>query len=852
MGTRLTASAGVPSGFAVQSVVPTGISSPTAMKFAPDGRLFVCEQGGRLVIIKNGQLVSRSFVNLTTKVNSAGERGLLGVAFDPNFATNQFVYLYYTANSPTVHNRVSRFTASGDQAVPGSEVVILELESLSDATNHNGGAIHFGPDGKLYVAQGENANGAYAQTLSNRLGKILRINPNGTIPTDNPFYNTATGVNRAIWALGLRNPFSFAFQPGSTVNRIYINDVGEDSWEEFNEGIAGSNYGWPNTEGVTSNSSYRSPLHAYGHGIGSTTGCAIVGSAFYNPGIVNFPAPYVGKYFFADYCSGWIRYYAPATGTVSGFATGIASPIDLKVGPDGKLYYLAIGSGSTTGGVFRITYTGSLVPSITTHPASQTVPNGGSATFSVTASGTGPLSYQWQRNGVNISGARSPSYSIGPVTSADHGATFRVVVANAAGSVTSNSATLSVTSNRPPTATISAPATNSRYRGGDTILYSGSGTDAEDGPLPASAFTWEVLFHHDTHTHPFIAPRSGSKSGSFVIPTTGHTESNVWHRIHLTVTDSGGLKARTYVDVLPRTVTLQFTTSPSGLRFTLDDQPKTAALSVVSVVGIQRKLGVISPQTAGGSTYVFRSWSDGGAATHTISTPSTNSTYTATYATQTSSAADLVAAFAFDEGRGTTAWDSSVQGNDGTIAGASWVGPGRSGSGFALSFDGVNDWLTVPDDGPALDLSSTMTLAAWIYAARTAGWQSVIVKERPGQPAVYGLWASTGPDQRPSGKVYLTVGANQRVFGQNPLVLNRWTHLAMTYDGSALRFYVNGSLISSRAVSGVIQVSTGHLRIGGNSVFGEFFKGRIDDVRVYRRALSATEITSDMNRPVGR
>lgn len=125
------------------------------------------------------------------------------------------MYVYYTATAPNIHNRVSRFTADGDVAMPGSEVAVLDLEPLSIATNHNGGAIHFGPDGKLYVAVGENANGSNSQSLGNRLGKILRINPDGSIPADNPFYTTSVGVNRAIWALGLRNPFTFAIQPSS-------------------------------------------------------------------------------------------------------------------------------------------------------------------------------------------------------------------------------------------------------------------------------------------------------------------------------------------------------------------------------------------------------------------------------------------------------------------------------------------------------------------------------------------------------------------------------------------------------------------------------------------------------------
>ena len=213
----------LPPGF-TETQVASGLANPTAMAFAPDGRLFVALQGGALRVIKNGALLATPFISLS--VNASGERGLLGVAFDPDFANNNFIYLYYTTSASPIHNRVSRFTANGDVALSGSELAILYLENLS-ATNHNGGALHFGPDGKLYVAVGENAVGSNAQALTNRLGKMLRINTDGTIPTDNPFYNTASGENRAIWTTGLRNPFTFAFQNGT--GRLFSNDVGQNT-----------------------------------------------------------------------------------------------------------------------------------------------------------------------------------------------------------------------------------------------------------------------------------------------------------------------------------------------------------------------------------------------------------------------------------------------------------------------------------------------------------------------------------------------------------------------------------------------------------------------------------------------
>lgn len=361
----LANAATVPAGF-TDAVVAAGLNNPTAMALAPDGRIFVCQQGGALRVIKNGVLLATPF--LTVPVDSSGERGLLGVAFDPNFVSNQLVYIYYTATTPTIHNRISRFTASGDVALAGSETIIMDLPNLSSATNHNGGAIHFGPDGLLYVAVGDNANGANAQTLATRLGKMLRITSTGGIPTNNPFFNTATGDNRAIWALGVRNPFTFSFQGGT--GRMFINDVGQNVWEEINDGIPGSNYGWPNCEGFCNppNANFRDPIFAYQNDANT---CAITGGAFYNPTAPQFPAQFVGNYFFADFCGGWIRRLDPANGNaVTDFATGVSLPVDLQVSADGFLYYLARGAGAVGRIGFQQGGADNIAPSVAiTNPA---------------------------------------------------------------------------------------------------------------------------------------------------------------------------------------------------------------------------------------------------------------------------------------------------------------------------------------------------------------------------------------------------------------------------------------------------------------------------------------------------
>jgi glucose/arabinose dehydrogenase len=618
---RLGSPASVPSGF-VDAQVASGLSGPTSMTFAPDGRLFVCEQGGRLRVIKNGSLLSTPF--LTVSVSSSGERGLLGVAFDPGFATNHFLYIYYTTSSSPIHNRVARYTANGDVAVAGSAMTLLDLPSLSSATNHNGGAMHFGNDGKLYIAVGENANGSNAQSMTTVLGKMLRINGDGTIPSDNPFFGSTSGMNRAIWALGLRNPFTFEFRRSN--GRMFINDVGNATWEEIDEGMAGANYGWPTTEGDTSDPRFKAPFYFYRND--RSTVCAIAGGTFYDPTAVQFPSSYVGQYFFADYCGNFIKKIDPANKAVTTFATGINGPVDLDVGPDGQLYYLAHGSGTV--GRIRSSATGQ-APSFTEQPASVTRGIGQTATFTVAATGTQPLSYQWQRGTTNISGATSASYTTEALDTADNGAQFRVVVTNSIGSATSNSATLTVLNDHPPTPSIDVPVSGSFYRAGDTISYSGSATDQEDPSFSPGQFSWKIDFHHDTHTHPFLLETPGATGGTFTVPRDGETSTNVWFRIYLTVTDSAGLTTRVARDIHPRTANLALQTDPPGLSLTVDGSPVSTPLTVPAVVGMNRALGAPSPQIVGGITYAFDSWSDGGAATHDITVPGTDTTYRAVF-----------------------------------------------------------------------------------------------------------------------------------------------------------------------------------------------------------------------------
>lgn len=628
----------VPAGF-VETQIATGLVSPSAMAFAPDGRLFIAEQGGVVKVVKDGQLLPQPFV--TVNEDSNGERGLLGIAFDPDFATNQFVYLYYTAATPASHNVVSRFVANGDVAT-GTETILFDLPDIGSAIWHMGGAINFGPDGKLYVAIGDYQVPEYSQRMDVPMGKILRINKDGTIPADNPFYNTTTGINRSIWALGLRNPFTTAFQPGT--GRLFINDVGQGSFEEVNDGAAGRNYGWPATEGnfnQTSFPNFTQPFYTYGR----SDGCAVMGGAFYNGVAAQFPAQYQGKYFFADFCNGWVRTIDPATKAIATFATGLSFPTGVTLAPDGSLWHMdrgqQTGGQPTTGKLFQVRYTVDQPPFVSGQPASQTVPVGEPVTFAVAAAGSPPLSYQWQRQRPgatgfeDIPGATAGEYTVGAVAPVDSGTRFRAVVTNPFGTATSADATLTVTSNTRPTPTIVTPDAAALYSGGQTIAYSGTAADAEDGDLPASAFTWWVDLHHDQHSHPFVSPTPGNKGGTFVVPTSGETSANVWYRINLTVTDAQGLTRSTFRDVRPRTANVTLASNVPGVRVNLDGQPQTTPVTFRGVAGIVRSLSAPVVQVVNGVTYEFDYWSDDGLPAHAINFPAADRTYTAYYRTST-------------------------------------------------------------------------------------------------------------------------------------------------------------------------------------------------------------------------
>ncbi len=358
-----------------------GKLNPTQMEFAPDGRLFVNFKDGAVRIIKKDSLLPKPFAKVITEVTE--EQGLIGITFHPKFPDSPWVYVYYTVPDGAMprHNRISRFQANGDTAIGGEKILFDSDPSYSAADSHPihvSGGLHFSPkDGKLYLAIGNTSKDMYSQSMTLNLGKILRFNPDGTIPTDNPFYATATGNNRAIWALGLRNPFTTSFQ--NTTGRFFINDVQDFGPEVVQEGVAGANYGYPHYQGGKGNGLYpanspgtlKLPVHI--DAVHETGVCAITGASFYNATKVhNFPPKYRNYFFFMDYCGSWIHTLDLDNNYAVGqFATKISNPLDIKFSPvDGAMYYIAKQGGgntsTTNGAVYKVWYGDSIVTSLKT------------------------------------------------------------------------------------------------------------------------------------------------------------------------------------------------------------------------------------------------------------------------------------------------------------------------------------------------------------------------------------------------------------------------------------------------------------------------------------------------------
>ncbi|MEU4295057.1 PQQ-dependent sugar dehydrogenase [Kribbella sp. NPDC026596] len=727
----------LPTGFR-DTVVLSGLTNPTVLQFAPDGRIFVGQKNGVIKVFQSLTDTSPITVaNLSTQVDDYWDRGLLGLAVPPNFPTNPYLYVLYAYDAPIggtaptwsdacptppgpttdgclVSARLSRLQISGN-VMTGSEQVLIN-DWCQQYPSHSVGTLLFGRDGYLYVSGGDGASfnnvdyGQYGSTYAGDKanpcgdppgaagtalappgaeggalrsqsvrrtdgpatldGAVLRIDPiTGAGVAGNPFFSSPDPNARRIVAYGLRNPFRITQRPGT--DELWVGDVGWNTWEEINRVVSpttATNLGWPCYEGSSLQGGYQgaglsqcsslystpgsvvSPYYAYNHNacVVSYSGCrtggsSITGIAFYQSG--SYPSQYNGALFFADHTRDEIWAMLPGTNGLPDPArlqsfvgvdsTGGAAghPVDLKIGPGGDLFYVDMEGGS----IHRITYTAANQPptaAFTANPSSGPVPLTVSFNGTTSSDPEGrPLTYSWDLNGDGTYGdATGATTSYTYTTAGTYHPSLRV--ADDQGASDTTSATITA-GNTAPTAIIDTPASSLVWKVGDTIPFSGHATDAQDGTLPSSALNWSLIMHHcftptDCHTH-MLQTFNSVSSGSFTTPDHAYP---CWLELVLTATDSGGLASTTSVRLDPRTVVLTFRTNPGGLNLTnmvVNEAPRATPFSVTVVVGSANSVSAPSPQVFNKSTYNFVSWSDGGPQSHTITAPSANTTYTATY-----------------------------------------------------------------------------------------------------------------------------------------------------------------------------------------------------------------------------
>jgi glucose/arabinose dehydrogenase len=710
----------VRSGFEDRLVVSPG-DRPMGLAFTPDGRMLIPLKHGQVRMYKNGQLLQTPALSISGRICSGRESGLLGIALDPDFGTpgHNYVYLFYTyreagscpadwnpSNADNPVNRVSRFVMSGDTINPSSEEVLID-NIPSPTGNHNSGDLSFGKDGYLYVSVGDGQcdyardSGCQINNDASRdqnilLGKILRITRSGGIPASNPY----TGVDSArcnltgrtdpgkkcqeTFAWGLRNPFRFAFDPDASDTRFFIGDVGNEAWEEIDQGKKGADYAWNLCEGNHDNPSmtgsvdcsaapYTPPIYEYSH----DTGCsAIVGAAFVPNGV--WPAEHDNSYLYGDYVCNKIFELKPdgAGGfTRTEFATdlGEGGPIAMAFGPhgSGQALYYATGF-ANSGEVRRIAYTGNanrpptaeLTADPTSGPSPLTVDFDASASSDPDTGDT--LTYIWDfGDGSATRRTSTPKTSYTYSTEGAFSASLRVEDNHGA---VSDPKTVRIDSgNEAPTPVIESPSQDLLFRVGQQITLSGSATDAEDGTLSNELLQWEVLLHHNgDHTHPILSESGNDLTITAPMPEAlDATGAGNFLEVSLTATDSAGLSKTITQDVQPNRVDLSFATNPSGLSVQISGETFTTPETLVSWEGYKLNVNASSPQSFSGKSYVFSSWSDGKAKQHSIVTGATPGTYTATFEACTNSGTS-----ASETLRGTSAADIiCAKGGNDTVEG---------------------------------------------------------------------------------------------------------------------------------------------------------------------------------------
>ncbi|MEX1073176.1 MAG: LamG-like jellyroll fold domain-containing protein [Chloroflexota bacterium] len=565
---------------------------------------------------------------------------------------------------------VSSKTASGPIPVqagvlvigskPGTVVAADHFDGVIDDVSIHGVALTASQITQLWQAGNQTQPGTDPVSLD---GGILRVDPStGAGAPGNPLISSTDPNARRLVAEGFRNPFRFTIRPGT--NEVWAGDVGWNTWEEINRLVTPAdatvdNFGWPCYEGSLRQSQYdsadlnlcenlygdgasavKAPYFAYRHsdqvvpGEGCQAGSSsIAGLAFYESG--PYPLAYDDALFFADYSRDciWVMQAGanglPDPGEITTFVDGAANPVQLKVGPNGDLFYLDFDGGT----IHRVTFSEGNQPPTAVAAAN---PTSGPVPLLVSFSGTGSsdpeggtLTYDWDLDGdgdYDDSSSATPSWTY----STSQTVIVGLRVTDPGGAMDTGSVTITA-GNSPPTAFIDTPADGSLWQVGEVISFSGHATDPNQaGNLPPSALSWSLDIQHcpsTCHAHP-VQDFAGVASGSFTAPDH---EYYSYLELTLTATDAQGLTDSDTIQLEPRTVALAFATNPSGLQLAVNGTSAAAPFTRTVIIGSTNTISATTPQSLGGTNYSWTSWSPPGAQTHDIIAPAQATTYTATY-----------------------------------------------------------------------------------------------------------------------------------------------------------------------------------------------------------------------------
>ncbi len=790
--------------------VASGFGLPSSGVFLPDGRMLITTLQGRIFIttpLDQRPVLSSVYMDIPN-VNNTGEHGLIEIMLDPQFSSNNHFYVFYSTQGNK--NRVSRFTHNGNNASPASEQIIFETVTPFSSCCHIGGGMAFVDNNTILLCVGDDFAPALAQNMASPYGKVHRVRKDGTLPSDNPYFDgtpgnlNASGVLKSIYCAGLRNPFRASVNP--TTGQFLIGEVGGNdhavAWEDLHVASPAANFGWPfcgdggrTPTGACLDPLYSDPLFTYPH---AGTGASITAGIVYTGSM--FPAEWQGLYIYGDYARDELRYLTmdqdgAATGNLPFLNAGVGGTFPLSVvkllqGPDGSLYYIDLVSEfvTYTGALHRIFYSANTAPEC--GPVTASPNDGPGPTLTTTLSGSAsdaegdPLSFSW------TPGDGGPALT-GPTVSHTYTApgTYLPTLLVSDGNSTINCGSVAVTLGSPPTAQILDPVTGSLFRSGEVVTFTGQGFD--DDPLTEANYSWTAVFNHDDHIHP-EAGATGTSTFDLIIPTTGHGYSgNTSYTVTLTITDPDGLQHSQSVQIFPEKVDVTVNSMPPGLQVLVEGLPVLTPYTFDQAIGYQVQISVpIGPQCLGNSSYSFGSWSTGGPMTHGYTVPVSNSTISASF---------------------------QPAGNCGSC-------------GQFLALDGADDRVAVEP----FTLDGDHTIEFW--QRPEAGFSDA--------DAILGNSLDFSLDLADGRLRYYLNGA-ARVTSVSTMVANQWNHYAVVRSGSQLTIYVNGVAdATTTAPTNTAPVTIGSI---GRSLFPGAYGGGLDELRIWSVARTAAQLSASRN-----